>query len=49
MDKELDYKKKLKGFSPYNDKADNYNIEISDIMAEDLKVSDKNKLVNYII
>lgn len=49
MDKVLDHKKKLKGFSPYNDKADNYNIDISDVISEDLKVSDRNKLVNYII
>ena len=35
--------------SPYNDKVDNYNIEIGDVISEDLKVSDRNKLVNYII
>lgn len=43
-------KKKLKCFSPYNDKADNYNIEINDIMSEALlPTSDKNRCINYII
>ena len=45
MDKELDHKKKLKGFSPYNDKADNYNIDISDVISEDLKVSDNFEMI----
>lgn len=47
----LDKDKKLKGFSPYNDKADNYNIEISDLfpVAEASGISDRNKLINFII
>lgn len=42
--------KKLKGTSPYNDNADNYNITIGEIMAEaQLPASDKTKAINYII
>ena len=48
MDQEQN--KKLKGASPYNDKADNYNIEISDIMTEaQINQSNKNRLINFII
>lgn len=42
--------KKLKGFSPYNDKADNYNIDIADIISEaQIPASEKTKLINYVI
>lgn len=45
-----DEDKKLKGFSPYNDNADNYNISVNDIMSEaQLAISDKNKAINYVI
>lgn len=46
MDKEI----KLKGTSPYNDKTDNYNININDIITEaQLSQSDRNRTINYII
>lgn len=46
MDKEI----KLKGVSPYNNKADNYNININDIVTEaQLSQSDRNRTINYII
>lgn len=45
--------KKIKGASPYNDKADNYNIDIGSLMVEISEAmtptSQRTRLINYII
>lgn len=45
--------KKLKGTSPYNDKADNYNTDIESLTGElseaMIPISKRTRLINYII
>lgn len=42
--------KKLKGNSPYNDAADNFNVELGDVISEASKPTiNRGVLINYIL